>query len=65
MLCVAEIEQVDTQDCCGLVYELVMPPQWPILSKAPFCLLTVILFDSRDLFSIQVNYSYIFSIDRQ
>lgn len=52
MLCVTEIEQVDTQECCGLAYELVMLRQWPILSKAVICLLTVILFDLRDLFSI-------------
>lgn len=29
-----EIELVDIQDCSGLGYELVMLPQWPILSKA-------------------------------
>ena len=42
MLCVTEIEQVDTQECCGLVFVLVMLPQWPILSKAVICLLTAI-----------------------
>lgn len=52
MLCVAEIEKVDIQDCYGLVYELVMLPQWHILSKAVIYLLTVVLFDLRDLLPI-------------
>ncbi|KAL7184797.1 hypothetical protein ACSBR2_026855 [Camellia fascicularis] len=33
LFCVAEIEQVDTQDCSELAYELVMQHQWPILSS--------------------------------
>lgn len=37
---VPEIEQVDTQDYCGLVFELVMLLQWPILSKAVIYFLT-------------------------
>ena len=47
MLCVTEIEQVDTQECCGLVFVLVMLPQWPILSKAVICLLTAIFVSNK------------------
>ena len=37
---VLEIEQVDTQGYCGLIFKLVMLLQWPILSKAVIYFLT-------------------------